>query len=211
MTSSIPRLLSLLFALTVPAAQSPRSAAPLAATAFGAAQNTVNADTAASAEPRVESFSVPGSSLHRVRATIAIEAPIERVRSVVFDFARYPEFMAGYTRATVLRADAGGGRVVQMELAELGGAIRLWMRVAISAPRMTAGVESYRGSLLQGNVKAFESRWELASLEPARTRLTVESFVDPDLTLVPSSMVNSGAVEGVRAAAIALKRRAEGR
>jgi hypothetical protein len=211
MTSSIPRLLSLLFALTIPRAPSPLSANHFAGPAVGAALETVSADAAASAEPRVEAFSVPGSSLHRVRATIAIDAPIERVRTVVFDFPRYPEFMAGYTRATVIRSEAGGSRVVQMELEELGGAIRLWMRVAISGPTRAAGVESYRGSLLQGNVKAFETRWELASLEPSRTRLTVESFVDPDLSLVPSSMVNKGARDGIRAAAIALKRRAEGR
>ena len=76
MTSSIPLLLGLSFALTQLPSISPLRAAPLAGSAV--------ADSTTAVEPRVEAFSVPGSSLHRVRATIAIDAPIDRVRSVVF-------------------------------------------------------------------------------------------------------------------------------
>src|SRR5690349_12920426 len=150
MTSSIPRLLSLTVALAIPPGSSGPSAThaapPLAGPAVGLATQVGSPELGA-AEPRIELFSVPGSSIHRVRATIVVEAPIERVRSVVFDFARYPEFMVGYKRATVLRADPAGSRVVQMELEQLGGAIRLWMRIGITAPMRVAGVESYRGRL----------------------------------------------------------------
>ena len=44
-----------------------------------------------------------------------------------------------------------------------------------------------------------------------QTGLRVESFLDPDLSLVPSSFVNSGAREGIRDAIVALKARCEGR
>jgi hypothetical protein len=60
-------------------------------------------------------------------------------------------------------------------------------------------------------VKAFQPRWEIEPMEGGRTRLRVESFLDPDLTLVPSSFVNSGAREGIRDAILALKARCEGR
>ena len=45
--------------------------------------------------------------------------------------------------------------------------------VEISAPTVADGVESYEGTLLEGNVKAFQSRWELEAVEPARTRLGI--------------------------------------
>ena len=160
-------------------------------------------------EPRIEARSVRGSSIERVRGTIAVSAPLERLRRVVFDFPRYPEFMAHYTKATLLGTTADGGGAVRLEIAELGGAIRLWMRIRVSAPVTTNGVDVYTGRLEDGNVKAFQGRWELSALTPERTRLRVESFMDPGLSLVPSSLVNQGAREGVRDALLALKARAE--
>jgi hypothetical protein len=59
-------------------------------------------------------------------------------------------------------------------------------------------------------VKAFEPRWELED-KGDKTRVTVESFLDPDLPLVPSGLVNSGARDGVRDAIIALKAHIEGK
>jgi ribosome-associated toxin RatA of RatAB toxin-antitoxin module len=161
--------------------------------------------------PKVESLPVRGSSLQRVRATVAVSAPVERVRAVVFDFARYPEFMPGYKQAGVIRTTPSGGGLVQLVIEQLGGMVQLRMRVEISPPQIAGAVEAYDGRLVQGNVKAFETRWELEPLGPRRTRLTVESFLDPDLPLVPSSAVNDGAREGLRDAVLALKARSEGR
>ncbi len=159
-------------------------------------------------EPKVESFAVRGSSIERVRVTAAVGAPIERVRAVVFDYAHYPEFMPRYEKAAVLRVTPDGGRLVKMEL---GGLVRLWMRVEISPPRRDATSESYEGRLVDGNVKAFVPRWELTPLPDGRTRVMVESFLDPDLALVPSGLINSGARDGMREAIGALKSRIEGR
>jgi ribosome-associated toxin RatA of RatAB toxin-antitoxin module len=159
-------------------------------------------------EPRVESFPVRGSSIERVRATVVVGAPVERVRAVVFDFARYPEYMPRYEKAGVLRATPNGGRLVHMEL---GGVVHLWMRVEIAPPVTTGRTEAYEGRLVQGNVKYFTPRWEIEPLDEGRTRLVVESFMDPDLPFVPSSFVNKGAREGVRDAIVALKSRIERR
>ena len=163
---------------------------------------------AASNLPRIEAFAVRGSSIERVRGTIAVNAPIDRVRAVVFDFARYPQFMPHYSKAGVLQTTPAGGRVVRMEIDQV---VHLWMKIEIGPPSTTAGVESYEGRLAEGNVKAFQPRWEIEPMEGGRTRLRVESFLDPDLTLVPSSFVNSGAREGIRDAVLALKARCEGR
>jgi len=165
------------------------------------------ADTAS--KPKIESLKVPGTSIQRIRATMTIDAPIDRVRTVVFDYGHYPEFMPLYEKAGVIWTTPAGARLVHMEL---GGTLKMWMRVEISAPHTSAsGVETYEGKLVQGSIKAFQPRWELESLGPQSTRVTVESFMDPDLPLVPSSLINSGARDGVRDAIIALKARIEGR
>jgi ribosome-associated toxin RatA of RatAB toxin-antitoxin module len=169
------------------------------------------AHAAGEADPKVESFVVSGSKIQRVRATVVVNAPADRVRTVVFDFPRYPEFLPNYSKASLLGTTAKGGGVVQMEMKELGGVIRFWMRVEVSQASAPAGVEAYSGRLLAGNVKAFESRWEFEALDAKKTRFTVESFMDPDLALVPSSAINDGARKGLRDAILALKARAEGK
>jgi ribosome-associated toxin RatA of RatAB toxin-antitoxin module len=163
---------------------------------------------AATERPRIEAFAVRGSSLERVRGTVAVNAPIDRVRAVLFDFARYPQFMPHYSKAGVVRTTASGGRVVRMEIDQF---VHLWMEIEIGPPRTATGIESYEGRLSEGNVKAFQPRWEIEALPGGRTRLSVESFLDPDLSLVPSSFVNSGARDGIRDAILALKARSEGR
>jgi ribosome-associated toxin RatA of RatAB toxin-antitoxin module len=161
----------------------------------------------AAVAPVLESFPVEGTGIRRIRATIVMDAPIDRVRSVVFDYDRYPEFMSIYDKAHVVWTTPAGLRLVQMQL---GGIVHLWMRVEISPPVHDGNVERYEGRLVQGNVKAFEPRW---AFEPMgdRTRVTVESFMDPDLPLVPDGLVNNGARDGVRDAMVALKARVEGR
>ncbi len=162
---------------------------------------------AVGATPVVESFAVEGTGIERIRATVVMDAPIDHVRSVLFDYDRYPEFMSIYKKAHVIWTTPAGARLVHMQL---GGIVHLWMRVEISPPVHDGNVERYEGRLVQGNVKAFQPRW---ALEPMgdRTRVTVESFMDPDLPLVPDGLVNSGARDGVRDAIVALKARVEGR
>jgi ribosome-associated toxin RatA of RatAB toxin-antitoxin module len=203
MTSSIATVAALGLAL---------AATPVAYAAKEApapAQNHVapTAGRDASGAPTLESFRVEGTGIRRIRATILMDAPIDRVRNVVFDYARYPEFMPIYEKASVLWTTPAGARLVHMQL---GGIVHLWMRVEIAPPVKSGDVESYEGRLVQGNVKAFRPRWELASMGD-QTRVTVESFMDPDLPLVPTGLINSGARDGVRDAIVALKARVEGR
>jgi ribosome-associated toxin RatA of RatAB toxin-antitoxin module len=159
--------------------------------------------------PSVEASSVAGSSVERLRASVAVQAPLERVRAVVFDFARYPAFIPNYTEVVVERRTPGGGSEVRFDLDELGGALHLWMRMAVSPAAQEGAVESYQGRLLAGNVKTAQMRWELEALSPSSTRLTLESHVDPDLTLVPSALVNSAGRDRIREVILAFKAEAE--
>lgn len=153
---------------------------------------------AASDAPKVDSSPVPGSRIERVRGSVIVDASIDKVRAVVFDFPRYPEFMPRYQRASIARRHPSGGLDVRMDISELAGAVRVWVRVEVSAAERAGNVERYKGRLLTGNVKAFQTGWELESLSPTKTRLTISSFMDPDLPLVPSTFVNSGARDRIR-------------
>jgi hypothetical protein len=150
---------------------------------------------------------VTGSELVRARATVEIAAPIEAVRAVVLDLERYPELTPIYSRARVFGTTARGGRDVYLELNEMGGG-HLWVRAEISRPKVADGVETYDARLITGNVDAFRARWQLEGLGRERTRLTLESFVEPALGL-PARVVNRGNMDGARETVLALKRRAE--
>ena len=156
-------------------------------------------------EPKIESLPVEGSKVVRVRATVAVQAPVDRVRAVVFDFPRYPRFVPRYKKAAILAGTLATGLTVRMDLEELGGLVHFWMRTQISPPARTGAIETYDGRLLEGNVRAFSARWELERLATDRTRLRLESY----LAIASASMVNQGARDGVRATILALKSRSE--
>jgi ribosome-associated toxin RatA of RatAB toxin-antitoxin module len=166
-------------------------------------------EPAPSNEPRVDATPVPGSSIERVRATVAVDVPIERLRAVVFDFPRYPEFLPHYRRGTIERRNPSGSVEVRLDMEELGGAVHVWVRLEVAAAEHAGAAESYGGRLLAGNVKAFQTRWELEALGPTRTRLTLESFMDPNLSVVPSAFINHSARERIRDVILAMKARAE--
>jgi Polyketide cyclase / dehydrase and lipid transport len=209
------KLLGLAAALLLPACQIQRApsnaqasrndhvVAVHAATPPATAPAVLRAD-----EPTAGSDPVPGSDIVRARATVLVRAPMARVREVLFDCPRYPEFLHSYKACTDEGPTPRGGRTWRMDLEELGGLIKLWVRVEISPVTVTDGVESFEGHYLAGNVRTFESRWQLEPMPGDFTRLTLESHMDPKLPL-PASMINGGSVDGIRDAILAVKRRAE--
>lgn len=178
----------------------------------GAAVNAVvAADRPAprpSDEPVMTEIAVPGNSHIRARSMVVVNASIDRVRSVVFGFERYPDFMPNYRACHVLSTTPAGAREVRMEIEVLGGILKLWTRMEVSPAAMIDGVETYDARLLEGNVKDFMTRWQLRELDHASTRLTVESFMELKIPL-PDSVVNRGSIDGAREAILAIKRRAE--
>jgi hypothetical protein len=164
---------------------------------------------AAPEEPEVVSLPVAGTAITSARVTVAVHAPIDRVRAIVFAMDRYPEFMPNYRLGRVVSSGVPGGRILDMEIEQLGGMVKLRARVEISPPRFVDDREMYEGRFIEGNVAAFVPKWELRALDAETTLLTVESYMDPKLP-VPDSFINSGNVDGMRGAILALKRRAEG-
>jgi len=159
-------------------------------------------------EPIVGSRPVAGSDIIGTNATVLVRAPVARLRELLYDCARYPEFLSSYRSCTDLGPGANGGRVVRMEMEELGGVIKLWLKVEIAKIEDHDGIEAHEQKLLEGNIKAYHSIWRLAPVEHGFTRLTIESHLDPNLPL-PAALVNGGSVDGIREAILAIKRRAE--
>jgi ribosome-associated toxin RatA of RatAB toxin-antitoxin module len=180
--------------------------------AAAAAVNAVVASEKAaprpSDEPVMTEIAIPGNSHIKVRSMVVVNASIDRVRSVVFGFERYPEFMPNYKTCHVVSTTPAGAREVRMEIEVLGGILKLWTRMEVSPAAVTDGVEAYDARFLEGNVKDFSTRWELRELDRASTRLTVESFMELRIPL-PDSVVNRGSVDGAREAILAIKQRAE--
>src|SRR6202000_2105729 len=97
--------------------------------------------TGASDAPQIESFPVKGSKIERVRATVVVRAPVEQVRTLVFDFPRYPEFVPHYKKASIVSGAVATGLKVGMDLEELGGLVHFSLRVEITPPARNGEVE----------------------------------------------------------------------
>ncbi len=150
----------------------------------------------------------PSSRLSRVRASVLVHAPVDRVKAVLLDFPNYPAFLSNYQSARVEGTTPAGGTVVHMQIGGLGGVIKRWMRVEISPPAVEGSRTSFDAKLLQGDVKAFSARWVLDKVEEGATKLTLESFLDPDLAL-PATFIDSGSAAGLKESILAVKARAE--
>jgi len=158
--------------------------------------------------PEVEVVPVPDSRLGRARATVLVRAPVARVKEVLLDFPNYPAFLANYQSAHVERTTPEGSTIVHMKIGGLGGVIRRWMRVEISPPKVEGSRLSFDAKLLEGDVKAFSARWVLERVEDGATKLTLESYLDPDLPL-PAAFIDSGSAAGLKDSILAVKSRAE--
>ncbi|MFT3764227.1 MAG: SRPBCC family protein [Minicystis sp.] len=159
-------------------------------------------------EPVAGSDPVPGSDIVRARASVLVRASAARVRAILFDCPSYPSWLPSYRACTDLGPSPGGGRLWRMDIEELGGLLKLWLRAEVVKVSSADGVEVYEGRYVDGNIKTFSSRWRLEATDRGFTRLSIESHLDPKLP-IPSALINSGSVDGIRAAIVAIKQRAE--
>lgn len=159
-------------------------------------------------DPELSSIPVEGTSLTKSRARVMVHAGIDRVRAVLFDFPHYHEFVPHYRAARVFGKTPRGGDDVYMEMEALGGMMRFWARVEIEKPVIQGPSESYKIRLITGSVRSFRASWQLESVSPSETRLTIESLVEPNLPL-PAAFINEGSLDGAGESILSLKRRAE--
>jgi ribosome-associated toxin RatA of RatAB toxin-antitoxin module len=160
-------------------------------------------------EPQPVAIPVPGTDFVRGRATVKVNAPIEKVRESVVDFGHYAEFMPHYRSSRVLGRTATGARDVYMEIEALYGAVKMWVEIEFPRPTIVDGVEIHESHFVKGNVKDFKAIWRLRKLDEATTEISLEVFLQPSIPM-PANLMNGenlgGSVKGV----IAMRARIEG-
>ncbi len=129
-----------------------------------------------------------GSSIASGQASVELDQPIDEVLPIVLDYANYVQFMPNFTKSRVL-AQRGSRARVYMEVSLAKGALTLWgqLNIAERSESEQPG-RVIEASLLEGNIDAFNARWELTPIDDgARTRVSFKIYVDPDIPL-PSSV-----------------------
>jgi ribosome-associated toxin RatA of RatAB toxin-antitoxin module len=162
-------------------------------------------DAAVQSEP----VPIAGSDLVRGRATVTIDAPVDKARKVLLDFEKYPEFMPNWTGSRILGRARDGTLDVYQEMKILAGSVRLWARVKVPKATVASGVETITGQYVDGNVEAYEPTWQLRPIDDAHCQLTGEFFLKPKF-FVPTSWLNGKTVEAAADAVLAVKHRVEG-
>ncbi|MDH3201267.1 MAG: SRPBCC family protein [Myxococcales bacterium] len=128
-----------------------------------------------------------GSSIAWGQAVVELDQPIDEVLPIVLDYANYVQFMPNFTRSRVL-AQRGTRARVYMEVSIAKGAFTLWGQLNIAERAESDPGRVIEASLLEGNIDAFNARWELTPIDGgARTRVGFKIYVDPDIPL-PSSI-----------------------
>lgn len=142
-----------------------------------------------------------GSNIAWGQAIIVLDQPIEEVFPIVVDYANYVQFMPNFTRSKVI-AQRGTRARVYMEVSVAKGAFTLWGQLNIAESAEIVEGRVIEASLLEGNVDAFNARWELTPIDGGtRTRVNFKIYVDPDIPL-PSAVFSR---ENEKAAGRALR------
>jgi hypothetical protein len=137
---------------------------------------TATPGEAATEAPVIESFAVAGTGIRRVRATIAVDAPLDRVRSVLFDFDQpSTSALASATAASsgssvktrALRSGVRARRLASWSLA------RSWQRPAALRSSTPGGLVIALFVLALELVVAWSHRDACASMLQARTATKV--------------------------------------
>ena len=159
------------------------------------------------AEQNIQVFTtaVQGSDIRAGEAEGVVDAPIDEVTAVVSDFANYAQFMPHFRQSRVL-AQRGTRAMVYMEVGILHDAHRLWAQMRVSSSRDEDGHRVVDARMVEGNMTAFQARWELTELADGRTRARFRLMVDPDLP-VPDAAVSAENLKFARKSIIALRHR----
>lgn len=145
--------------------------------------------------------------LLRGRATVVVNAPPASVRRTILDLDEYAEFMPHYKSARTLGRKPNDAREVYMQWETLHGAVTLWARLTLT-PTEDGDAEIWTTEFVDGNVDEAYAAWRIEPTDDGKTKLTVETFLDPKLP-VPQSLLNEENVEAAIKAVKAMRDRCE--
>lgn len=135
------------------------------------------------------SLPYPGTSVQWGRAAIVLDAPIDRVMSVIENYAGYKEFLPNFETSRVL-SQRGTSANVYVELKIMNGAATIWAELKLRAKKSDSQTRVIEGTMTKGNVKFFHALWEVTPYGNGKTVVAIQMMVDPDLP-IPSSMLSN--------------------
>jgi hypothetical protein len=155
------------------------------------------------------SFVPTGRSEHFGHAEAIVAAPVDQVRSQATDFAHYKDLSNGRIRNSRLVDRRPDATDVYMQVPVLHGMITLWQVVRFTDVRHAAdGTESFTGTLVHGNVRAYEMTVRIRRAGTARSVVECDLLVTPEF-MAPQSIVDAELRDAATSVVNALARRAE--
>ena len=145
----------------------------------------------------------PGTSVQWGRAVLMIDAPVDRVMSVIGNYADYHTFLPNFTTSRVL-SQRGSSALVYVQLEIMNGAATIWAELKLRPKKTDGTTQVIEGTMTKGNVKLFQAQWEVTAQADGRTLVALQMIVDPDLP-VPSSILTSENQKSARKAMRALR------
>lgn len=145
----------------------------------------------------------PGTSVQWGRAVMMIDAPVDRVMSVIGNYADYHTFLPNFTTSRVL-SQRGSSALVYVQLEIMNGAATIWAELKLRPKKTDGTTQVIEGTMTKGNVKLFQAQWEVTPQADGRTLVAIQMIVDPDLP-VPSSILTSENQKSARKAMRALR------
>jgi ribosome-associated toxin RatA of RatAB toxin-antitoxin module len=176
---------------------------------FEATAPTSTPQAAPGSPVKSDSIPIAGTDFVRGRATLVVDGPLAKVREVLLDFEKYPEFMPEFSGGKILGRTRDGTLDVYQEMKILKGSVRIWAHIKVPKATVVDAVESYVGEYLEGNLEAYETTWRIRPVDDTHTELTAEFFLRPKFP-VPTGWMNGKNVEGATKAVVAVKHRVEG-
>lgn len=131
----------------------------------------------------------PGTSVQWGRATMMIDAPVERVMAVIGNYAEYHTFMPNFTTSRVL-SQRGSSALVYVQVSIMNGAATIWAELKLHPKKTDGTTQVIEGTMTKGNVKLFQAQWEVTPQPDGRTLVAMQMIVDPDLPLPSSILTN---------------------
>ncbi|MDH5674557.1 MAG: hypothetical protein OEZ06_20690 [Myxococcales bacterium] len=133
----------------------------------------------------------PGTELLAGSSVGIVEAPYEEVLKVVEDYGRYADrFMPHFDKSKVL-SRRGSAALVYIEATIAKGMVKVWAQVKVRGMDQADGTRVVEAKLMKGNLAVMHARFHLKKLDAGRTLVGFKMIMDPDLKVVPDSLVNA--------------------
>jgi len=129
---------------------------------------------------------------------------------VARDFAGYKDMLPFFKESTVL--GSGGNRtLVHVKIGIAKGMVTLWGNLEFFDRAAGRNVRVVEGRMMKGNMKVFETRFEMVQIKDNRTLILVRLIVDPDLKIAAGSKATEYNQVNARRFIRAIRDRAVGR